>query len=291
MQPAVSLCPLSGCQRTRRGDREGRKADVRANSRLRLASAIGPNSKPTHNPLAQPPARRVSVTVVTHATPPTPTNRLAGLIDALCQAVARRGGGRDRLAGPLVILIWSRLRRLAAQVAALAARIEAGRHRRYPARRPPRAAPRRHTPPSLPHGPAWLLPLVPEAASSGSQLQYLLARAGDGGAARRGTADAPPAPPALPDARGAPAAGLAPRRTGPAGSRRSPGTGADSPSAAAPRPASPVPAATAARAPTRPRRAGRGLSGDAGARRYCSGYSPKLPATRRSGLSRTGALR
>ena len=112
---------------------------------------------------------------MTHPPPPTAADRFARIIDTLCQAVARRGGGRDRLAGPLVILIWRHLRRLAAQVVALAARIEAGRHRRYPARRPPRAAPRRHTPPSLPHAPAWLLPLVPEAAASGSQLQYLLA--------------------------------------------------------------------------------------------------------------------
>ena len=64
--------------------------------------------------------------------PTVPAARLAGIIDALCQAVARRGGGRDRLAGKLVILIWSRLRGIAAQIVALAARIEAGRHRRYP---------------------------------------------------------------------------------------------------------------------------------------------------------------
>ncbi len=75
------------------------------------------------------------------------------------------------------MLIWSRLRGLAAQVAALAARIEAGRHRRYPSRRPPRAAPRRHLPRALPQSRAWLLPLVPEAASGASQLRHLLAEA------------------------------------------------------------------------------------------------------------------
>ncbi len=109
--------------------------------------------------------------------PATPAERFAGIIDTLCQAVARRGGGRDRLAGTLVILIWRHLRQLAARIVALAARIEAGRHRRYPSRRPPRrpAPPRRRAPPVLPHGPAWLVRLVPEAAASGSQLSYLLA--------------------------------------------------------------------------------------------------------------------
>ena len=114
--------------------------------------------------------------------PRTQAERFAGIIEGLCRAVAARGGGRDRLAGPLVVLIWTRLRRIAAQVVALAARVEAGRHRRYPSRRPPLrtagrpAVPRRHAPPVLPHGFAWLLPLVPcEAAGYASQLRYLLA--------------------------------------------------------------------------------------------------------------------
>jgi len=105
----------------------------------------------------------------------SPAERFACILDGLCSAVAARGGGRDRLAGPLVVLIWSRLRRIAAQVAALAARIAAGRQRRYPARRPPRPAPRRAAQRKLPHSPAWLLALVPQAAGYGSQLQHLLA--------------------------------------------------------------------------------------------------------------------
>ena len=94
-------------------------------------------------PLAHPPAGRVSHSVVFPPPPLGPADRFARILDGLCAAVAARGGGRDRLAGPLVILIWSRLRRLAAQIIALAARIEAGRHRRYPARRPPRPTARR----------------------------------------------------------------------------------------------------------------------------------------------------
>ena len=54
-----------------------------------------------------------------------PAERLAGILDALCRAIADRGG-RKLLAGPLVILIWSRLRRLSTRVLTLAARIEAG---------------------------------------------------------------------------------------------------------------------------------------------------------------------
>ncbi len=109
------------------------------------------------------------------STPPAPAERFALILDGLCQAVAARGGGRDRLAGPLVILIWSRLRRLGVRFAALAARIAAGRHRRFLARRPPRPTPRRPAQRPLPHGPAWLLRLVPQASGYGSQLQHLLA--------------------------------------------------------------------------------------------------------------------
>ncbi len=122
------------------------------------------------------PAQFVSYSVVTlPVATPAPAERFVRILDGLCSAVAARGGGRDRLAGPLVILIWRHLRRIAAQVAALAARIAAGRQRRYPARRPPRAAPRRAPHRALPHGPAWLVALVPQAAGYGSQLQHLLA--------------------------------------------------------------------------------------------------------------------
>ncbi len=126
-------------------------------------------------PLAQPRTLCVSFAVVTHAPLPTaPAERFARVIDGLCRAVAE-GGGRGGLAGPLVILIWSRLRGLAVRFTALAARIQAGRHRRVFSRRRPRPAPRRPSRRALPQSNAWLLRLVPQASASGSQLQQLLA--------------------------------------------------------------------------------------------------------------------
>ncbi len=103
---------------------------------------------------------------------PAPAERFAQLIDALCRAVAAHGA-RHRLAGPILLLLWSRLRRMAARVARLAARLRLGTL--PPARRP--ASPRPGGPPPrrLPQGFAWVVRLVPEAASSASQLRHLLA--------------------------------------------------------------------------------------------------------------------
>ena len=74
---------------------------------------------------------------------------------------------RDRLAGPLVLLLWPRLNRLARRFAGLAARVAAGT---AAPRRPasPRPAAARPRPPyrRLPRRFAWLLPLVPEAAAA-----------------------------------------------------------------------------------------------------------------------------
>ena len=107
--------------------------------------------------------------------PRAPAERLAGIIDMLCRAVADHGG-RKVLAGPLVILIWTRLRRLSTRVVSLAARIEAGTN--TPARPRRQRAPRPHRPPPplrLPRGKAWLVRLMRmEAAAAGSQLRHLL---------------------------------------------------------------------------------------------------------------------
>ncbi len=110
-------------------------------------------------------------------TPPAADLRFAGIIAMLCRMVAARIAG-GRLAGPLIILICRRLRRLARRFSALAARHAAGR---LPARRHPRGTPRTPRParPAAPSPPprdrAWLIRLVPEAAAGTSHLQLLLA--------------------------------------------------------------------------------------------------------------------
>jgi hypothetical protein len=82
-----------------------------------------------------------------------------------------------RLPRPLGLLILDRIRDINQRFARLAARIAA---RKYRPRRPPETPRRRE--PRKPRGPnrlpqtfAWLVKLVPEAASYGSQLQFLLA--------------------------------------------------------------------------------------------------------------------
>jgi hypothetical protein len=109
------------------------------------------------------------------ATLPTSADRFARIIDGLCRAIAAQGAW-GRLTGPLMLLVWSRLRRMAVRFASLAARVQAGT---AAPRRPaaPRPAGGRRRPPyqRLPRGFAWLVRLVPQAASGASQLQHLLA--------------------------------------------------------------------------------------------------------------------
>lgn len=108
------------------------------------------------------------------ATPPAATERLILIIDLLCRAVAARGAG-GWLGGLPVILIWSRLRRLAHRFAGLAARLEAGAEPDPPRHRSAAPRPNRPKPPHrLPQGVAWLVRLVPEAASGAGQLRHLL---------------------------------------------------------------------------------------------------------------------
>ena len=107
--------------------------------------------------------------------PRAPAERLAGILEMLCRAVADRGG-RKLLAVPLVLLVWGRLRRLSTRILRLAAKIEAGTPPPRP--RGPRAPrPGRPKPPlPLPRGKSWLIRLMRmEAAAAGSQLQHLLA--------------------------------------------------------------------------------------------------------------------
>ena len=134
--------------------------------------------------------------------PATPAERFAAIIELLCRSVAAQiAGGRPNgprglpLAGPLIVVIWNRLRRIGDRFARLAARIGAGQLRRRPAPRPnlaPSAAPapsapsapqappaprpkRPNPPPPLPRGFRWLLRLVPETTHGRAQLYHLLA--------------------------------------------------------------------------------------------------------------------
>ena len=61
--------------------------------------------------------------------PPLPIGlpeRLAFIIERLCQAVAARGP-KAGTAAPLIVLAWTRLRRLSLRFAALAAAVREGR--------------------------------------------------------------------------------------------------------------------------------------------------------------------
>ncbi|HET9148148.1 MAG TPA: hypothetical protein VFN77_08865 [Acetobacteraceae bacterium] len=107
-----------------------------------------------------------------HADAPSLAERLALIIEALCAAVARRVGPGflGGLAGPLIILIRARLRRIAARFTRLAA--QPGRPIRA-ACRPSRPVPADPFPALRRF--ASLLRLVPETAALASQLRHLLA--------------------------------------------------------------------------------------------------------------------
>ena len=123
--------------------------------------------------------------------PRPPIERFALIMELLCAAVAasnrpRKPFGRlfAAVAGPLIILIWTRLRRITRRFTRLVARIQAGRPRRRTTPRPAPPAPPPARPPrprkpapaqNLPQGFAWLLRLVPETTHGRSQLYHLLA--------------------------------------------------------------------------------------------------------------------
>jgi len=108
-----------------------------------------------------------------------PAERLATLLLSLVRAVdSRRLTGR--LATPLFILIFNRIRGIKQIFGRLAARIAAGRFSARRVTERPRAEQPRAKPPSraknpLPRGVAWLIKLVPEAAAHASRLRSLLA--------------------------------------------------------------------------------------------------------------------
>jgi hypothetical protein len=111
------------------------------------------------------------VTVAT--SPASPAERLAGLIDGLCAAVAAHGP-RGLLTVPLLLLLWSRLRRMAGRARRLATRMASGEPLSTPRRaRTPRSAPSRPYN-RLPRGVLWLVRVVPATASGAAGLQFLL---------------------------------------------------------------------------------------------------------------------
>ena len=94
---------------------------------------------------------------------PTLPARFARIIADLCHEVPKHIA-RDRHAGPLIILIYSYLRRLGARFAAIAARAQAGTLRAIPRRATRKPVARRLTwprpPRALPTGYLWLGRLV-----------------------------------------------------------------------------------------------------------------------------------
>jgi hypothetical protein len=107
-----------------------------------------------------------------------PAERFARIVNVLFHAIALR---RDTgwLAGPVAMLLWTRLGHLRERVTRLAARIAAGKGSGLPRRKPTpgvkERTPRRPPQRLLPRDVAWLIRLVPEAAAAGSQLRHLLA--------------------------------------------------------------------------------------------------------------------
>jgi hypothetical protein len=115
-------------------------------------------------------------------------DRFALIMDGLCRAIAARGG-RRLIPGPIVIVLWTRLRRMAARLVSLAARLRSNTLRppkpacprvplaSAPSPRRPRSTASNRWPfpiPRLPRSFGWLVRLAPEAACYRSQLCHLL---------------------------------------------------------------------------------------------------------------------
>ena len=102
------------------------------------------------------------------------------IIDGLCRTTAARSAV-DRFAGPMLILIFARLRRLASRFASLGASVEARMIQAgpLPPTRPSRpaagATQRTSRKTRLPQSFAWLIRLVPGTAAYAGQVQALVA--------------------------------------------------------------------------------------------------------------------
>ncbi len=117
----------------------------------------------------------VPVPFVNATTTLYPAERLARIIDGLCQAVAARGPG-GFLATPLLVLLWSRLKQASVRILRLAARAGTPPAPRAALRQPAARQPVQHPPRRLPHRAGWLLQPVPDARAIAAQLQHLLAQ-------------------------------------------------------------------------------------------------------------------
>ena len=106
--------------------------------------------------------------------PRTPVERFASLLKGLREAVMARSGG-DQLSYLLIGLIIDRLRGINQCFGRIAAKIRDRKYapRRFAPHRKP-AEPKPRQPSKLPSKFGWLLPLVPLAVGSRSQLQSLL---------------------------------------------------------------------------------------------------------------------
>ena len=119
------------------------------------------------------------IALVTLTSPSSATDRFALLIEALCASVA--ASHARGLAGPVIVLIWGRLRRMAARFAAAAIPAVSRRASRPVRSRPAQlraalsSSSARDARPRLPGGFGWLIRLSPAAACHGGQLQRLLA--------------------------------------------------------------------------------------------------------------------
>ncbi len=110
----------------------------------------------------------------TPVSPTSPVARLVRLLDVLCATIAARGAG-GALTKPLFFLLWTRLRRTAARVVKVAARLTAGTPPPAPRPRPAKPRPSRPQLLRLPRGFGWVMFQVSGAAALGCQLQHLLA--------------------------------------------------------------------------------------------------------------------
>ena len=101
--------------------------------------------------------------------------RLDAIVAGLCDVLAAKGLSRG-LTGAMILLVWTRLRRLAARFAILSRRPSAPpRCRKFAPRCPAPDTRRPAAPPTLPRGRFWLRRALPELAGVTAQLAHLLA--------------------------------------------------------------------------------------------------------------------